>query len=270
MSPAIMQVLSLGLVWTSLHCAGMCGPIITGLDVAGVGRGLGAGQSIGRILVYQSGRATTLAIMGALAGLVGRGLAAVFEPSAAVFAILFGLAVLGAIIARNMPKKANVPGTLLRPALSIDSRATLHAPSGLVDARRPPSIFRRVRSRASELLRQLSLSNRLGAAWLTGVMLGFLPCMIVVWALGLAATTGSVFQGALVMVTLVALTTPMLVGVSLLPRVVARFLSPRARKVIPEVAMGLSGSWVVMVGLAGLELVPHVHLHAGDYMVMLW
>jgi hypothetical protein len=127
-----------------------------------------------------------------------------------------------------------------------------------------------VRSRASELLRQLSLSNRLGAAWLTGVMLGFLPCMIVVWALGLAATTGSVFQGALVMVTLVALTTPMLVGVSLLPRVVARFLSPRARKVIPEVAMGLSGSWVVMVGLAGLELVPHVHLHAGDYMVMLW
>ena len=33
------QLLGLGLVWVSAHCAGMCGPLLVGLDVAGVRSG---------------------------------------------------------------------------------------------------------------------------------------------------------------------------------------------------------------------------------------
>ena len=55
-----------------------------------------------------------------------------------------------------------------------------------------------------------------------GAVMGFLPCMIVLWALGLSALTGSALHGAAIMLILVALTTPVLLGVTLLPRVLRR------------------------------------------------
>lgn len=30
------------------------------------------------------------------------------------------------------------------------------------------------------------------------------------------------------------------------------------------------GAWLVLVGLAGLELIAHLHLSVGDYTIMLW
>ena len=58
----------------------------------------------------------------------------------------------------------------------------------------------------------------------------------------------------------------MLLGVTLLPR----FLPRRALVIVPQVLMIVSGAWMVLVGLAGFELVPHVHVSAGDYQIMLW
>ncbi|MFO0750999.1 MAG: sulfite exporter TauE/SafE family protein [Myxococcota bacterium] len=250
------QLLSVGLVWISFHCAGMCGPLVTGFDVAGAARGLPAWRGVLRILTYQAGRATTLATLGALAALAGRGLEAVFQPAGAVFALLFGAAVLASVVRKLWPRRA--------------AEGTAHAamPSATVTqvALRAPGEKRKEPWSLARLVRPLSLADTPGSTWLLGVVMGFLPCMIVMWALGLAATTRSVLDGAGIMITLVAMTTPVLLGVTLLPR-----LMPKGARVwLPAALMAVSGVWLVLVGLAGFSLVPHVHVAAGDYVVMLW
>ncbi|HRE89162.1 MAG TPA: sulfite exporter TauE/SafE family protein, partial [Myxococcota bacterium] len=102
---AYAQLLSVGLLWISFHCAGMCGPLLIGFDVAGAARGVRALPGALGVLTYQAGRALTYLLLGALAGLVGRGLAAVFEPAGAIFALLFGLTVVGTLIGREVRRR---------------------------------------------------------------------------------------------------------------------------------------------------------------------
>ncbi|MCC6619809.1 MAG: sulfite exporter TauE/SafE family protein [Deltaproteobacteria bacterium] len=239
------HLLSVGVVWITLHCAGMCGPIVLGLDVAGAARGLRPMRGVSRILAYQAGRMTTLGVLGLVAGLAGRGLGAAFASAGAALAITFGATIVALAIARLLPKRP-APA---RPMLSIEAGG--RRPSGWSPL---------------SWVRSLSLSSSHGSAWLIGVVLGFLPCMIVVWALGLAAVSGSPLEGAAIMVTLVAMTTPMLLGVTLLPRLVPR----RALAILPQALMAVSGAWMILVGLAGLEVVPHVHIPAGEFTIMLW
>ena len=94
--------------------------------------------------------------------------------------------------------------------------------------------------------------------------------MIVVWALSLAATTGSVLQGAQVMWLLVAMTT-----VPLLPAVVGVRLAMLATKAprLMRLPQLVSGVWLVLVGLAGLGVIEHQHIVlqlGGPRTVMLW
>ncbi len=245
MSSAYAQLLSVGLVWISVHCAGMCGPLLMGLDVAGVARGSSATRGALRIIVYQLGRATTLATLGAFAGLAGHGLTKVLQPAGAVMALVLGVLVLGTLVWQLRPKPTTPPPVRVRTRLEgRGSRGSI----------------------ASRILGPLSLSSSMSSAWLLGVVMGFLPCMIVVWALGLAATTTSIVDGAAVMVLLVAMTTPMLLGVTLLPRIIPQ----RARSFLPRALMVISATWLVMIGLAGLEVVPHAHVLIGDFTMMLW
>lgn len=259
MNSAYTQLLSVGLVWMSFHCAGMCGPLVIGLDVAGVAQGQPAWRGALRILTYQLGRMTTLMALGALAGLIGRGLTEVLEPAGAVFALLFGLVVFATLVvkvvalvrARRAARAGPAPARPVRPG-----------PTRLELGRAPPP--RRWSFHA--LLRPLSLTSSLSGTWLLGVLMGFLPCMIVVWALGLSATTASPLDGAFVMMLLVAMTTPMLLGVTLLPRALPR----RALRFLPQVLMAISATWLIAVGLAGLGVVPHRHIMVGELTIMLW
>ena len=70
-TPQLVQVVGLGVLWVSLHCAGMCGPILAGLAVGGPELLAGARVRRGarRVLAYQSGRAAMYALLGALARL---------------------------------------------------------------------------------------------------------------------------------------------------------------------------------------------------------
>ena len=244
---AYAQLLSVGLVWITFHCAGMCGPLVIGFDVAGVGRGLPAWRGALRILVYQLGRMTTLMTLGALSGLAGKGLAQAFAPAGAVMSLAFSAVVVAALVMKLV-------------ALHRAKHAPIRVRTRLEGA--PPPR----RWSFGALLRPLSLNGSVGGTWLLGALMGFLPCMIVVWALGLAATTASVFDGAAVMALLVAMTTPMLLGVTLLPRA----LPARALRWAPQVLMGISAVWLAAVGLAGLEVVPHVHMNVGELTIMLW
>jgi sulfite exporter TauE/SafE len=118
----------------------------------------------------------------------------------------------------------------------------------------------------------VALDDTAGPARLValGGLLGLMPCMITLWALGLAATTGSPLHGAGVMLTLVAMTTPVLLGVTLLPRLVRRVTGRAGPTWVPRLLPGLSAVWLILVGLAGFGLVPHAHLSLGPWMVMFW
>lgn len=245
------QLTSLGLVWVSFHCAGMCGPLVVGFDVAGVSRGGGAGRGALSVLTYQAGRAMTLMTLGALSGLVGSGLGAGFHRAGAILALTMAAAILASQI---IPRRWHRP----RPRLRLERRAE--------------PIWQRMASRVSTAVLPHMSGGRALDHLALGLLMGLLPCMIPLWVLGLGATTGSPLHGALLMLTLVAMTTPVLLGVTLLPRVVR--LSGRLSRALPRVLLGVSALWLTMVGLAGLELIDHlhlpVHLAGRTFVVMLW
>ena len=58
---AYAQLLSVGLLWISFHCAGMCGTLLIGFDVAGAARGASVPRGALSLLTYQLGRAGTAA-----------------------------------------------------------------------------------------------------------------------------------------------------------------------------------------------------------------
>src|SRR3954463_11823403 len=82
--PLLAQVLGIGLVWTTLHCAGMCGPLVASLRLGQRGCAMTSGQALGDSLAYQLGRGTTLATLGALAGLLGQAAVGVVQRGSVV------------------------------------------------------------------------------------------------------------------------------------------------------------------------------------------
>lgn len=248
-SAAFTQLLSVGLVWISVHCAGMCGPILIGFDVAGVSQGRSAGRGALSLLTYQAGRALTYAILGGTVGLVGAGLSRALRHTGGYLTLALGVAMLLTALTRARPA-AGSPGT---PSLGDRLAAAL------------PRLAR-------PLLRAAGTSTDLRNFTL-GAIMGLMPCMISLWALGLAATTGNPLHGAALMVTLAAMTTPMLLGVTLLPRVVGDRLRGFGR-VAPTVLMGLSGVWLLLAGSAGLGVIHHAHFGFsafGDtWAIMFW
>jgi sulfite exporter TauE/SafE len=189
--------LGLGLVWTSAHCAGMCGPLMLGLglhapELAGSGsarRGMGI---VGRLGCYQLGRVLVYGAVGFVAGLLGAGAVGVVQAGASVLGIVLGV---GFLIAAALHLRRPV-------AVSGEGRPPFAARFGGWVARHAPR---------QPLMR----------AFVLGLGLSALPCGIVFWALGLAVATADPWGGAALMATLVALTTPALAGVAFSPLALA-------------------------------------------------
>jgi len=242
MSPvesAYIQMLSVGLLWISVHCAGMCGPILVGFDVAGVSKGSGPARGAGNVLTYQGGRALTYMLLGALVGTFGAGIQHYIHQAGGYMSVTFGAALVGWVLWSFAGKRlASKAGTTAGPT----------AADRLIDGLRVVAAPILKAAGDNDTLRSMSL----------GALMGLLPCMISMWALGLAALTGSPLHGAAIMVLLVAMTTPMLVGVTILPRLVTQPLR-RFAQVLPKVLMGVSGVWLILGGSAGLGLIRHAH-----------
>jgi sulfite exporter TauE/SafE len=120
---------------------------------------------------------------------------------------------------------------------------------------------------ARRVIGDLSRTPRPLGAVMLGAVMGFLPCMLPLWVLGLSALTGSAVHGAALMLLLVAMTTPVLLVVTLLPRLAPVLSRARGRRVPAAIAtaapaffMGVSGVWLLLVGSAGLGLIGHAHL----------
>lgn len=248
---AFTQLFSVGLLWISFHCAGMCGPLLVGLDVGGAARGLNARQGVFALLSYQAGKALTYSLLGALAGALGAGLKGVLEMAGSALALVAGAVIL-AVVVRQLRGKRN------GPLLQIGSA-------------RKKGFFEQASLRLSRAL----LDDKQGPiprAFTLGMGMALLPCMIPLWVLGLAAVTGSPLAGVGLMLGLVLMTTPVLLLVTLLPR--AAPARARARAFVPALLLSVSGLWLTLVGLAGFGVVTHAHvplrLLGHSFVVMLW
>ncbi len=238
-----IQVVSIGLLWVTFHCAGMCGPLIAGVTVAGKT----TGQRIQMVAAYQIGRAITYGVMGALAGLFG----AAFESGLSRFTNGAGFVLAAAMIligitqfkfiARRLPNWASAiagrTGKIVAGALKTGSKAT------------------------SPLVR----------AFVTGMLLGFLPCMLMFWVLGVAISTHSPIHGAGVMIVLVLMTTPTLMSVSIAAGLGLKGVS---KDVIVPWAFLISGVWLGLITAATHGWIEHVHLpfelFGEKLVIMLW
>jgi len=239
---AYAQVLGLGVLWTSIHCIGMCGPLLSGFDIAGVLRGRSRLRGVLGVLSYQAGRALTYAWLGGLAGLVGAGLAKITTLAASVLALLGGIFLCG--YALRQLAEPSQPLTLLKLRASRDAET--------------PIITRVLTYSRRALLPVLASQHPLRELAL-GALMGLLPCMIPAWVLSQAALTESPFHGALVMMLLVVLTTPILLVSTQLPRLFAIFPSS-VRTLLPRLLPAVSGLWLILLGGAGLSLWSHVHV----------
>ena len=250
--PQYVQLVGVGLVWISLHCAGMCGPIVIGLDLgASVNskHDLASGRrrmlrSISHITMYQIGRSFTYAVMGALAGLGGAALQNLFKEVIQVAGFVVAAALLLFGILR-------VIGTRLD---SISGTGSIGVHLGMM---------------AKWARRFSGLRQKL----LLGIILGFLPCMITFWALGLAASTQSPLHGAALMVILVWMTSFVIYGFGIFPSLTpARFHGFRER--LLSVFLIFSGFWLGIVSAAANEWIPHKSLSffmgGKGFTIMFW
>jgi sulfite exporter TauE/SafE len=252
--PQYVQLIGVGLLWISLHCAGMCGPIVVGLDLGDnllnqewkkkskVKRLL---HSIGHLTAYQIGRSITYAVLGALAGLGG------------------------AIIQEFLGKISKVSGLVIAAMLILYGAVRL---SGAVRGElfgESGKLGKMLGKTAGRLQRFPGLTRKL----LLGLVLGFLPCMITFWALGLAASTQSPVHGALLMILLVWMTSFVIFTFGFFPALApARFNLWREK--LLSIFLILSGIWLGLNAAAANEWIGHAalgfSLGGRGFAIMFW
>jgi len=168
----------------SLHCVGMCGPLLLALPLNAAEKW----QVVRQMLVYHSGRILTYAALGLLFGLLGQGLAVAGLQK--ILAIAAGIFMLGmAFMAWRFEQLVtSLPGF--------------------------GAFTRRVKSGMGHLLRQ----HPHGSTFSLGLLNGLLPCGMVYAALaGAIATIGGI-EGGLFMAIFGLGTLPLLLTVSVLGR----------------------------------------------------
>ncbi len=250
-----LQLFGMGLLWTTLHCSGMCGPIITGLLVhndRGAPDATATQKTWPRIrgvLAYQSGRAITYAVLGGVAGALGASFEATIRPIANV----------GALVA------AAIMVILAGVKLFGERYESFAAGSWASIGKRLGGLMRRLDGVAPE-----RGARRMGVF---GLLMGLMPCMLMFWVLGLSIASGSILTGAALMVGLVVMTTPMMLGVACSTSLLGGALKRWSTHIVPA-ALLLSAGWMLLIAAGANGLIPHAHLplrFGGEiYTIMFW
>ena len=196
-SPAFAGMLLVAGLAGSLHCLGMCGPILLAFSQAVRPARVGAPPAV-EFLAYHAGRIWTYALLGLIAGACGTRLragAALYgwqRPAgilAGVLVILAGLLLLGFLPARRLEAWLNGCGL--------------------------------ARLRGAGWFATLAGSAGAGPRLLLGALMGFLPCGLVYAMLALAATLPTPAHAAAAMLVFGIGTVPSLTAVLLLGRSIA-------------------------------------------------
>ena len=167
------------------------------------------------LLLYQAGKACTYALFGGIAGALG------------------GIMVIGL--------RQWGPAVMLAvaAAMVVCGGWRLVRPAGFGPAAVPRWL--------SATVRQWSAGRR--GPFVLGLVLAFIPCGVVVWALGLAVASADALHGALLLVCLVLLNTPVLVAAHLLGRGPWLWRLRQRLGWLPPVTLLLTGVWLAWLTL---------------------
>lgn len=195
----------------SLHCVGMCGPLLLAIPtVAG-----GHGSFVVSRLVYNVGRVTTYSLIGLIFGLIGQSL--VFAGLQRALSVGAGIALLSVLILGT----GKAGGALARPSIWV---RTLFGS------------FLSMRSYSSTFI--LGLAN------------GLLPCGLVYVAGTASIAAGSVAGSMLYMIAFGCGTLPLLLALSTAGRRLAPFLSRYNWRGLVPAAVCCVGVLLIIRGLA--------------------
>lgn len=253
MNHLYIQLFSVGLLWVSLHCGGMCGPIMAGLAPMGCAApevgAVGWRRVMPRVrgvLAYQIGRGVTYTVMGASVGALGQLVEAQLGALTRVSGLVASVLILTIALSKLMGYEA----------------------SGVGQAGRLGAWVGRGIRRVGQLVPKAGVW-RMAAL---GALLGWMPCMLVGWVLSLAAASASPVHGAGLMWGLVAMTTPVLMVSAVVGPLVGRWRA-LGERLVPW-SLLVSGVWTGLVASAANGWIKHVHMPfmvGGErYVIMLW
>ncbi|WP_372752666.1 sulfite exporter TauE/SafE family protein [Labilibaculum sp.] len=209
-----LSALTLGLLG-SFHCVGMCGPIALAIP-------LKTNSWLTRItggLIYNIGRALTYAAMGAVFGLLGRGL--VMSGFQQWVSVIMGAVMILSVITPSIYKNR------------------FNAEKGVF------SFVGKVKLSLGKLFTQRSY----GSLFFIGLLNGLLPCGLVYMAIAAAIATGSASGGSLFMFLFGLGTLPMMLAISLIGNIITLELRKKVTKLIPY-AIVFIGVLFVLRGLS--------------------
>lgn len=209
-----LSALTLGLIG-SFHCIGMCGPIALAIP-------LKTSSWLARItggVIYNVGRALTYAVMGAIFGLLGRGL--VMSGFQQWVSVIMGAIMILSVITPSLYKNR------------------FNAEKGLF------SFVGKVKLSLGKLFTQRSYSS----LFLIGLLNGLLPCGLVYVAIAAAIATGSAASGGLFMFIFGLGTLPMMLAISLIGNLITLELRKKITRLIPY-AIVFIGVLFVLRGLS--------------------
>lgn len=205
----------------SLHCIGMCGPIVIALP----GRNASRLRFLAGRLVYNAGRVISYTLLGLLAGLLGAGV------RMAGFQRWLSIAL----------------GVLILLAVILPSRITSRFfPAGLWTV---------INVHSRKLWQRLFARHTTGSLLLIGFLNGFLPCGLVYAAMAGAASTGSIPSGMVYMAVFGLGTFPVMLATALAGKFLTLAIRNSLHRLIPVGAMVLASLLI----LRGLSLgIPYV------------
>lgn len=225
MLPVVLPAFILGLI-SSLHCVGMCGPLMLALPV----RHLPRGQQVFSVLLYNLGRLFTYSIIGVVIGLVGRKI--YLSGFQQWFSIAAGITILVIAVLYYFLKKS------LQPAWMIKAHIHLQQVMGTLMAK----------------------GNR-ACYFLLGAANGLLPCGMVYMAIAGAFMMQRVEQSVLFMLLFGAGTVPAMMALSMFSMRISLPVRQQLRKAMPVFIVGIA----VLLILRGMNLgIPFVSPVLGD------
>jgi sulfite exporter TauE/SafE len=216
----LITAFTIGLVG-SLHCLGMCGPIAIGIPLHKKNWAL---KTAGGLL-YNMGRIITYGVLGAIFGLLGRGIQLAGLQQWASIGI--GIAMIVSVL---FP-------VVFREKIKFDKLFTGYA------------------SRLIGSFKNLFTKSSLSSLFTIGLLNGLLPCGLVYMAIAGALNTNDMLMGIAFMIMFGIGTTPALLVLSLAGNVVSARFRAKASKVIPVFIVVLG----ILFILRGMNLgIPYI------------
>lgn len=198
----------------SLHCVGMCGPLMLALPLPDSARR----AVVVQILLYQSGRILSYSALGVLFGLLGKGIAiAGFQQILSLFSGVFIIAM--AIMAWRFERLVTA-----LPGFGAFTRA--------------------IQQQLGKMMRKHSTSGSIAV----GMLNGLLPCGIVYAALAGAISTTNSVDGGIFMALFGIGTLPLLLTVNLAGRSMG-FKWRAKMKMVQPILLTLAGILLLQRGL---------------------